>query len=473
MGDQSQDARTDGSADSRRMPPTGLIGTLMAIGPGIVVTGSVIGSGELINTPVQAAKFGFVLLWAVILSCVIKYFLQVEIGRHALVHNRTPFDALNALPGPQVRGTSWVGVIFVAGSVLTAVALVGILRAMGGLLHTMLPLWDSVGRSGSAETRSVDVWCVIMVVISFCLLWQGTYRHIEKVITILVGVFSVSVVIGLVLIQGTEYHVTSEQFFSGLTFSFGGHDPKLAAVAVVSLLGALGATGNELFMYPYWILEKGYGRDVGTPDEPGWLERTKGWIHVLQVDVFVCTALATLTTLGYFLIGAAVFYGSSQQLAGDEIVEQLSRMYTNTYGEWSKAVFLVGAFCTLFSTLIVGTAAFARMWCDLFVSLGWVPRDNSLAWRRSLRGVQTIYLAGFLAIALLAGKTPANLVIYGQYISGLFGTPLLMLAICWMAFRTDARVRMGKLSAVLLVASVVIIATCVVVSMFLKYFGGD
>ncbi len=44
---------------------------------------------------------------------------------------------------------------------------------------------------------------------------------------------------------------------------------QLAAIAVVSLLGALGATGNELFMYPYWILEKGYGKHVGSPDDPG------------------------------------------------------------------------------------------------------------------------------------------------------------------------------------------------------------
>ncbi len=100
---------------------------LMAIGPGIVVTGSVIGSGELINTPVQAAKFGFVLLWAVILSCVIKIFLQIELGRHALVHNRTPFEAFNTLPGVKWRGTSWIGITYLAGSILTALALVMLL----------------------------------------------------------------------------------------------------------------------------------------------------------------------------------------------------------------------------------------------------------------------------------------------------------------------------------------------------------
>ncbi|MEZ6072847.1 MAG: Nramp family divalent metal transporter [Pirellulales bacterium] len=448
-----------------KRPPARLIGQLMAIGPGIVVTGSVIGSGELINTPVQAARFGFVLLWVVIISCVIKYFLQVEIGRHALVHNRTPFEALNALPGPKLWGTSWIGPVFVLGSVLTAASLVGILRATAGLLHAVVPI-------GANDASSVNAWCLVVFLVSFVVLWRGSYHHIERLITLLVGVFSLSVIVGLVLIQGSEYHIGAEQILSGLTFSLGENDVKLAAVAVVSLLGALGATGNELFMYPYWILEKGYGQYVGSPDDDGWLDRVRGWVRVLQVDVFVCTALATLTTLGYFLIGAAVFYGSGDEIAGDDIIDRLSAMYTNTYGAWSRSLFLVGAFCTLFSTLIVGTAAFARMWCDMIISFGVVPRDSQVGKRRLLRAVQAIYLVAFLAIALFYGKNPEELIIFGQYVSGLFGTPLLMFAIVWMAFRTDQRVRMGKVSATLLVLSVVVIAGCVVASEIQRMGGG-
>ena len=448
-----------------KRPPTRLMGQLMAIGPGIVVTGSVIGSGELINTPVQAARFGFVLLWVVILSCVIKYFLQVEIGRHALVHNRSPFEALNALPGPKWRGTSWIGPVFVLGSVLTAASLVGILRATAGLLHAVLPM-------GTNDAFSVDAWTVVVFLIAFVVLWRGSYHHIERLIAVLVGVFSLSVVVGLVLIQGSEFRITGEQVLSGLTFSFGDHDVKLAAVAVVSLLGALGATGNELFMYPYWILEKGYGQHVGSPDDDGWLERVRGWVRVLQVDVFVCTALATLTTLGYFLIGAAVFYGSGEEIGGEDIIDRLSSMYTSTYGPWSRSLFLIGAFCTLFSTLIVGTAAFARMWCDMIISVGLLPRDSQTARRRCLRGVQSVYLVAFLAIALVYGKHPEELVIFGQYISGLFCTPLLMIAICWMAFRTDRRVRMGRITATLLVLSVVVIAGCVIASE-IQRMGGE
>ena len=444
-----------------RGAPRRLGGILAATGHGIVVTGSVIGSGELINTPVQAARFGFVLLWAVIVSCIIKYFLQVEIGRHALVHQRTPFEALNALPGPRWRGTSWIGPIFVLGSVLTAASLAGILSATAGLFHSVMPI-------GSNVSRSAEIWSVVVYLVAVVLLWRGSYRSMERLITVLVGIFSLSVVAGLVLIQGTDFRITAEQVFSGLKFSFGDHDRKLAAVAVVSLLGALGATGNELFMYPYWILEKGYGRFIGSPDSAGWNDRVRGWIRVLQVDVLICTGLALITTLGYFLIGAAVLYGQGEPPSGLGIVERLSTIYTSTYGPWSKHVFLLGALCTLFSTLIVGTAAFARTWCDMFVSFGWIDRANESRRRNCVRVVETIYLTAYLGITVFYGKHPEKLVIFGQYISGLLGTPLLMFAICWMAFRTDPQARMGKVTAVLLVISVVVISACVIGSLILQ-----
>src|SRR5262245_12357025 len=88
-----------------REAPARLGGVLAQIGPGLVVTGSVIGSGELINTPKRAAEFGFAILWAVILSCVIKWWLQVELGRYCLANNLTTVQALNTLPGLKIRKT--------------------------------------------------------------------------------------------------------------------------------------------------------------------------------------------------------------------------------------------------------------------------------------------------------------------------------------------------------------------------------
>jgi Mn2+/Fe2+ NRAMP family transporter len=282
---------------------------------------------------------------------------------------------------------------------------------------------------------------------------------------VLVAVFSVSMLVGIMLIQGTEFRITGRQFWSGLTFSFGDSERAAAAAAVVSLLGALGATANELFMYPYFVLEKGYGAFTGPSGSAGWIDRARGWIRVMQVDVAVSTLLATITTIGYFLIGAAVFYQRGVVPGGDQVVDQLSAMLTQTWGGWSKGVFLVGAAATILSTLIVATAGFARMWTDMFASFGWVDRRSPQSLLRSNRMMQSVYLVVCLAVSVFGGHSPDKLIIFAQYVAGLFCTPVLMIAIALLAFSTESRVRMSRMTGVLLVLSVIAIATCIIVDL--------
>lgn len=467
------DEQSSSSSSLIRNPPRGFMGTLAALGPGLVVIGSVMGSGELINTPLQAAKFGFILLWAVILSCVIKYFLQIEIGRFTLAHRCTPFEAFSTLPFPKLRGTSWIGVAYLAVSLPTSLAFAGITGATAGLMHSLIPIGDS-------ETTSNTIWICIIAAATLGILWRGIYAEMEKLIMILVLGFSVSVVVAICLIQGTEFGISWDQVSLGTSFSLG-VDKQAAAFAVISLMGALGATANELFMYPYWILEKGYPDFAGPPESDGWQKRTRGWIRILQIDVGVSTILTTIITAAYFLMGAAVLHGQGIIPDGSKVVDQLSRMFTDTYGGWSRGLFLGGAFCTLFSTLIVGIAAFARMWGDMFVGMGVIAKGDHRTLRKSHRIAETGYMLMIPVIAIFGQSIsqwlfntdkvgPATLVIAGQFMSGLFCTPLLMIAICWLAFRTDARVRMNRVTAVCLILSVVVIAGCIVTTTVLNLF---
>ena len=79
-------------------PPRGFLNVLRNIGPGIVLSGAVIGSGELLVTTRMGAKFGYIFLWGVILSCLIKYFVQVELGRFCISRNLTSVQAFNHFP---------------------------------------------------------------------------------------------------------------------------------------------------------------------------------------------------------------------------------------------------------------------------------------------------------------------------------------------------------------------------------------
>lgn len=88
-------------------PPRDFLGTLKRLGPGLIVAASIVGSGELIGTTKAGAQAGIVLLWLIIVGCVIKVFVQVELGRFALSEGESTLAAVNQLPGPRLR-VNWL-----------------------------------------------------------------------------------------------------------------------------------------------------------------------------------------------------------------------------------------------------------------------------------------------------------------------------------------------------------------------------
>ena len=73
---------------------------LKKIGPGIVLSASIVGSGELIATTTLGAQAGYVALWVVLLSCAVKPAVQAELGRYTIATGET---GLEALVRPRVR----------------------------------------------------------------------------------------------------------------------------------------------------------------------------------------------------------------------------------------------------------------------------------------------------------------------------------------------------------------------------------
>ena len=55
----------------------------------MIVAGSIVGSGELIATTKTGAEAGFTLLWLILIGCVVKVFVQVELGRRAVITGET------------------------------------------------------------------------------------------------------------------------------------------------------------------------------------------------------------------------------------------------------------------------------------------------------------------------------------------------------------------------------------------------
>ena len=110
--DNSAADREEGLPEGRdenatKAPPRTILGILRQLGPGLIIAGAIVGSGELIATTKTGAQAGFSLLWLIIIGCVIKVFVQVEFGRYAISSGETTMSALNEVPGPRWR-VNWI-----------------------------------------------------------------------------------------------------------------------------------------------------------------------------------------------------------------------------------------------------------------------------------------------------------------------------------------------------------------------------
>lgn len=141
-------------------PPTAVLGILRRIGPGMILAGSIVGSGELIATTRTGAEAGFTLLWLIIVGCIIKVFVQIELGRYTIINAQTTLAALNTVPGPRfalplgstkARG-NWITWFWLLMFLASIGQLGGIVGGVGQAMAISIPLTAQ----GRAYNESVE-----------------------------------------------------------------------------------------------------------------------------------------------------------------------------------------------------------------------------------------------------------------------------------------------------------------------------
>ncbi|TWT91294.1 Nramp family divalent metal transporter [Stieleria varia] len=484
-------------------PPTTLFRMLACVGPGLIVAGSIVGSGELIATTKTGAEAGFSLLWLILLGCVIKVFAQIEFGRYAITSGKTTLQALDEVPGPRLAGRgNWLVWYWVLMWLASISQLGGIVGGVGQALAISAPITQAgqeynvtaddihmrryeeyrsqVVRDGGAEStaviepvESVDaelmdatkdvveteasrwseynakhgvdsdgnpsvphdaaIWAAIVAVLTSLVLVWGRYGLIQSLSTILVASFTLLTVFNLFLLQGQpEFSVRWSEFWSGLMPSLpertAGINPIGTALAT---FGIIGVGAAELVVYPYWCLEKGYGKFTGVNDgSPAWRERAAGWMRVMHIDAWGSMIVYTFATIAFYLLGAAVLHRLGLNPEKNDMVRTLAVMFRPVFSEWAAMVFLFGAFAVLYSTFFVANASHARTFSDALRVVGLIAEDEVTRerWIRILSGVFPI----LCLVIFLAFQAPAQLVLLSGVAQGIM---LPMLAGAALFFR--------------------------------------
>jgi Mn2+/Fe2+ NRAMP family transporter len=120
-------------------PPTSFGGIFRKLGPGLIIAASIVGSGELIATTKTGAQAGISLLWLIVVGCVIKVFVQIELGRVAISQGETTLTSLNRIPGPRLV-VSWIIWYWLIMMIIGFGQLGGIIGGVGQAMALARPL---------------------------------------------------------------------------------------------------------------------------------------------------------------------------------------------------------------------------------------------------------------------------------------------------------------------------------------------
>jgi Mn2+/Fe2+ NRAMP family transporter len=425
-------------------PPTTLVGSLKHIGPGFVLSASIVGSGELVATTTLGAKAGFIALWVILVSCLVKVAVQVEFGKHAILTGKPTFASLNLLPGPRIgraNWTIWTWLFLMIFKFLQVGAIIGMVAV---LLNMAMP------------ALSVEIWLVVTVLVVGIIVSGGYYRVIEGLSVLMIGLFTIFTLISLIALQMGPEAVKIGEVLSGLTFSLPSDNALM--LLVIGAFGITGVGGDEIMAYNYWLIEKGYAAKTGECDgSDEWARRAKGWTKVMLIDAVAAMLVYTIVTAAFYVLGAGLLHGRGEvPESGGAFLKHLATMYTTTLGDWAGPLFFFGAFVVLFSTTFAALAAWTRQFSDAFGQVGLFDFSDIRKRRRWITALAWV-IPIIWAIVFKVVQKPVFMVFAGGFVTSIILLVVLYAAIYFKKRHADPRMDLGKGFTVWFWASAVLI----------------
>lgn len=357
------------------------------IGPGLVVAATGVGAGDLVATLAAGSRYGYSLLWAVVVGVILKIVLVEGAGRYTLATGYTIFEGWLSLG----RWTTWYfgPYIIVWGFVYGATA----------MSSTALPL------AALFPQVPLLVWAVLMGLAGFAMVWFNRYATFEKITAALIATMFVTVV-GLALIATPNI----PDILAGLVPII----PEGGLVYTLALAGGVGGT-ITLAAYGYWLREK------------GWY--TPKWMKVMRIDNTMAYVLTGVFVLSMLIVGAEVVSAAGVSLsAGDEGLVDLSDVLNERYGQVIGTAFLVGFWAASFSSIIGVWNGVSLMFADFWGNLRGVPSGHpSTRVGGKYFKFYLIWLTFPPMVLLLLGRPIALILAYG--VLGSFFMPFLAITL--------------------------------------------
>lgn len=432
-----------------REPPKGWRASVKFFGPGLIISASIVGAGELITATALGARAGFVLLWLVIFSTLVKVAVQVEMARWSIVTGKGALEGYNKVP-PRFGKVGWVFLMWALMAISKLIQTGGLIGGMAAALSILLPIG-----SAPLEATSLTIWAVIVTAVAILTLYKNNYGVIEKGAVFLTMLFVVVTLVVTLGLPMTEFGYTGGDLASGLSLQL----PIGAIGIAIAMFGLTGVGSEEITAYTYWCLEKGYARWTGPNDgSAGYKRRAKGWIAVMQKDAAVSWVIYTISTMSFYIMGAAVLHPQGLVPEGNDMILVLSNTYSSILGDWGKYLYLAGALAALGSTIWAAIPSWSRSWSNALSIVGvfdWADAAQRNKWMRVfIVALPLVWLVTYLWIS-----SPFIMILIGGVAGGIFLAAVAVAAWYLRKHDVDPELRGGRFSAIALgVSAIAIIA---------------
>lgn len=289
---------------------------LAIILPGLLVAATGVGAGDLATASFSGSQLGLAVLWAVTVGGFLKFVLTEGLTRWQLVTGDT------LLEGVANRFGRIAGILFLPYLLLWSF-FVGsaLMSACGITLHAIIPLFDEAEKGKVFFGIAASVAGLLLVLI-------GGYKLFEKVMGVsIVIMFAIVVVTALLLWPGTR-EVLSGLFIPSVP------DAKGTGVTwTVALIGGVGGT-LTILCYGYWIREEGRsGVEM---------------IQICRLDLAIAYSMTILFGVSMVIIGSTIEIEGK----GAGLLITLADRLEEPLGLTGRWLFLIGAFCAVFSSLL-------------------------------------------------------------------------------------------------------------------------
>jgi Mn2+/Fe2+ NRAMP family transporter len=402
---------------------------LLMIGPGLIWSSEMIGSGEVILTTRAGSILGIGVMWAIILGIFLKYMIGLAGARYTICTGEGMIDMFARIPGPK----NWVvWTVLIVQFISATISIGSIATAAGVFISHLLPVSSYLGG-----------W--IISIFALIVAWSGGF----KILRMIMSFFILIILLGVMYVAGTVFPGFAE-FFKGLLIQI----PEVPdwAVAqqeinanpwreILPLMGwAAGGFASQVW-YSYWVIGAGYGMNTkgiyGKSSDasllksikPEGAQNIKSWFRVIYTDTTFAMILTMTITVGFLVAGAGILRPNELAPQGPEVVSTLSTIFSTSWGKIGGIVFTLAGAAALTGTQLAQLAGWPRLLADSFRIC--IPKfAEKFEWKQQFRMFLIFFFITNIIIVFTLGLRPVFLVKLGAILDGLLLTPLQAL---WVA----------------------------------------